>query len=183
MVLDPYLELSKITMGVLYHRWDRERTELLANFRNDYLKLVPMGKHLSSPQHSFGYIFGLPHLSDMPEGYYSLLHKFCCLDQITFQLNFSFGIEKGKRNFYIDKFAGEFLAEGVLGRYLKSWFALWRELLENGLTELIDYYVIKDEPTIIERKIKILKLANYCNPELLNRVDNIITLYLTRSSD
>jgi hypothetical protein len=185
-VIDLYLELFQLTLDDLFSRYKKKIEKLLEIFKKKYLtEKVPLKEHLLSPKHSFGYIFGADRIAyqeeNLPQNLVLLLHKFCIMDQINFQLNFLYPKLVKSNIYYIKEFVDLEETHGVmgmrlLGQYSKQWFSVWCELFENGLTELLDYFAGRNEEAlVIRRKIRILKVIKYKRPELLNKVKGLVS--------
>jgi hypothetical protein len=172
-VLDSYLELSKLNFETMIHNCRIKAKKLLQDFKTEYIKLMPALDHIIGSTHGFGYIFGLSFF-DIPENYMNLVHKLCCVDQINFQLSRSLNLKRINEYYYTVEFVDSFLDDTDFGDYLKFWIDLWQDLFMKGLTELIDYHSQKDEPVIVKRKIKLLKLVDCNFTELLDRVEKLI---------
>ena len=119
--------------------------------------------HVTEYHRMIGYIFKAPKIKALLALY--------SLDQVVFELNHLLPFTNAATRESSRSMAEEFakLKSIELAEYVRAWLDLWKYAFCHGLTEVLHYQFIPNEPSIIRDKLRALKLY-FCNNKRLNDV-------------
>ena len=118
---------------------------------------VPLLQHLTSLRHGFGYIYQLHDLDFIESDVLNILFS---MEQVTFQLNQLFQASPRnpivKESSMLVEFAKRLNAESK--GYVSDWLFMWKHAFRQGLTEVLDYQIVANDPKIVRAKLLLLKI-------------------------